>query len=149
MTSTQPGLPRRSVLAARPSPTAVGLPSLSPLPGTAPAAPLPMFGDGVAPRDRLPTADPLRTRGSAPAAPRAFRGVVRRGTFAARARRGHSVKLDAPDLRPGGWYFYRCQCKGVTSPVGRTRTAPAHTADVGRLRVGLVSCSRYEDGYFA
>ena len=46
-------------------------------------------------------------------------------------------------LAPGRWYFYRFRLDGVTSPVGRTRTAPA---DLGRPRAacasGVVSCSQ-------
>src|SRR3546814_826063 len=37
----------------------------------------------------------------------------------------------------------------ISSPVGRTRTAPASRAAVDRLRMGVVSCSNYEDGHFS
>jgi alkaline phosphatase D len=161
-------LPRRSVLAAGAGATAAGLVSLSPLTDSAFAAPSPMFRHGVASGDPLPTAVVLWTRvtptaaatpgsGRGPdvtvvwevATDREFRRVVRRGTFATGPHRDHTVKLDATRLSPGRWYFYRFRCNGVTSPVGRTRTAPARTAEVSRLRLGVASCSRYEDGYFA
>src|SRR5689334_24957891 len=135
MTSSQPGLPRRSVLAAGAGATAVGLASLSPLSGTAFAATTTMFRHGVASGDPLPTAVVLWTRvtptaaatpgsGKGPdvsvvwevATDRAFRDVVRRCRFATGAHRDHTVKLDATGLRPGRWYFYRFRCNGVTSP---------------------------------
>src|SRR3546814_16551686 len=38
---------------------------------------------------------------------------------------------------------------GATAPVVRTRPAPAPRAAVDRLRMGVVSCSNYEDGHFS
>jgi len=35
------------------------------------------------------------------------------------------------------------------SRVGRTRTAPAHAADVARLRLGVVSCANLQAGWFS
>jgi alkaline phosphatase D len=78
-----------------------------------------------------------------------FRQVVRRGRLATGPDRDHTVKVEADRLRPNSWYYYRFQLGGVMSPVGRTRTAPARTADAPRLRVGVVSCSHFEAGYFA
>jgi alkaline phosphatase D len=78
-----------------------------------------------------------------------FRQVVRHGRVVTGPERDHTVKVDADRLRPGRWYYYRFHHDGVTSPVGRTRTAPATGADVRRLRVGVVSCSHFEFGYFA
>ncbi len=80
---------------------------------------------------------------------RAFDNVVRRGTFETGSSRDHTVKLDVDGLRPAKRYFYRFRLDGATSPVGRTRTAPAHDASPDNLRVGVVSCSHYEEGYFA
>ncbi len=58
----------------------------------------------------------------------------------------YTVKYDAGGLEPGTTYYYRFMYLGRTSPVGRTRTAPA--GDVSRLRFGVCSCSSYAHGYF-
>ena len=127
-----------------------------------------VFAHGVASGDPLPRAVVLWTRvtptpaatpgsGAGPrvtvqwevATDRRFRRVVRRGRASTGPEQDHTVKVDADRLRPGRWYYYRFRLGGVTSPVGRTRTAPAATADVARLRVGVVSCSHYEYGFFA
>jgi alkaline phosphatase D len=127
-----------------------------------------MFRHGVASGDPLPravvlwtrvTPSPAATPGSGRgrrvtvewevATDRRFRRVVRRGRVRTGPRRDHTVKVDATRLEPGRWYFYRFRVGTVTSPVGRTRTAPARTADVGRLRMGVVSCAHLESGYFA
>ncbi|MFD1050664.1 PhoD-like phosphatase N-terminal domain-containing protein, partial [Kibdelosporangium lantanae] len=63
--------------------------------------------------------------------------------------RDHTVKVNASDLRPASAYYYRFICRGQVSPVGRTRTAPEHDADVANLRFGVVSCSHLAAGYFA
>ncbi|MBJ7355955.1 MAG: alkaline phosphatase D family protein [Nocardioides sp.] len=127
-----------------------------------------MFRHGVASGDPLPRAVVLWTRVTPTAAavpgsgrgPRVsvrwevasdqhFRHVVRHGQVVTGPGRDHTVKVDATRLQPGRWYWYRFRVGGVTSPVGRTRTAPPRTADVRRLRLGVVSCSHLEYGYFA
>jgi len=80
---------------------------------------------------------------------RRFRRVVRRGRARTGPRRDHTVKVDATGLQPGRWYYYRFRVGHLVSPVGRTRTAPPRTADVPRLRMGVVSCSHLEYGHFA
>ena len=79
----------------------------------------------------------------------AFTDVVRRGRFETGPSRDHTVKVDVTGLAPATWYFYRFRLDGVTSRVGRTRTAPAHGASPDNLRVGVVSCSNWQAGYFA
>ena len=78
-----------------------------------------------------------------------FRDVVRRGRTVTGAFRDHTVKVEADRLRPSSDYYYRFTCRGVRSPVGRTRTAPAPGALVGRLRWGVVSCSNLQAGWFS
>ncbi len=68
------------------------------------------------------------------------------GWFDTSAERDFTVKLDAVGLAAGTTYYYRFHCLGRTSVIGRTRTAPTGTVD--RLRMGVVSCSRYTGGYF-
>ena len=105
--------------------------------------------------DTHPGGDPRLGEGTAVAGTwevatdRRFRHVVRRGRFTTGPARDHTVKVDATRLQPGQWYFYRFRVGSSVSPVGRTRTAPAVGATVRRLRVGVVSCSHYESGFFA
>lgn len=82
------------------------------------------------------------------AADPAFRAIARRGIAVARPELGHSVHVEAPGLEAGREYFYRFRCGRETSPLGRTRTAPAPGAPLDRLRFGLCGCSHYEHGHF-
>ena len=78
-----------------------------------------------------------------------FRRVVRRGRIVTGPDRDHTVKVDATGLQPATSYWYRFRSAGVLSQVGRTRTAPEPTASPRQLRIGVVSCSNWEAGYFA
>ena len=78
-----------------------------------------------------------------------FRRIVRRGTFRTGPSRDHTVKVDVTGLEPATWYHYRFRYDGVTSPVGRTRTAPAADATPDHLRFGVVSCANLQAGWFA
>jgi alkaline phosphatase D len=78
----------------------------------------------------------------------AFRKIVRRGTAKATPRWAHSVHAEVAGLEPGRGYFYRFHAGAATSPVGRTRTAPAAGAAAGRLRFAFASCQQYEQGYY-
>ncbi|MFE0762050.1 alkaline phosphatase D family protein [Streptomyces smyrnaeus] len=158
---------RRAVVAAG----AAGA-ALLPLAGAAPSAGAaeagPSFAHGVASGDPLPDGVLLWTRvtpgpgavpGSGKGAPvevdwevardREFGTVVARGTVRAEAATDHTVKADVRGLRPATAYFFRFTAEGAHSPTGRTRTAPAESAQVDRLRLGVVSCANYEGGYFA
>ena len=75
-----------------------------------------------------------------------FGEILGSGQTSAVAARDYTVKVDAAGLEPGTSYYYRFIALGQTSPVGRTRTAPA--TGVSRLRVGVASCSSYAHGYF-
>jgi len=74
--------------------------------------------------------------------------VVRRGTTAASPEWAHSVHVEVDGLEPARWYWYRFRAAGETSPVGRTRTAPAAGAGVDRLRYAFASCQHWEYGHF-
>jgi alkaline phosphatase D len=77
-----------------------------------------------------------------------FRKIVRRGRETAAPRWAHSVRAEVAGLEPDRWYFYRFHTGGATSPVGRTRTAPAAGAATGRLRFAYASCQQYEQGHY-
>ncbi len=74
--------------------------------------------------------------------------VVQRGTVAATAEWAHSVHVEVDGLEPGRWYWYRFRAGGEVSAIGRTRTAPAPTAALDRLRFAFASCQQYEQGYY-
>ncbi|GAA3172612.1 MULTISPECIES: alkaline phosphatase D family protein [Streptomyces] len=152
--------------AAAPASAASPSPAASPAKGAA-AGP-PEFLHGVASGDPLPdgvllwtrvTPDPDAVPGSGRGAAtdvvwevatdRRFAQVVAHGTVRTAATADHTVKADVRGLRPATAYFYRFTAGGRTSPVGRTRTAPAHDAAAGHVRFGVVSCANWESGYFS
>src|SRR3954453_548626 len=63
-----------------------------------------------------------------------FAHVVRHGTAEARPSAAHTVHVEVDGLEPDRWYAYRFHAGAEDSPVGRTRTAPASTADVASMR---------------
>ena len=162
-----PQLSRRTVLAGSAATAAVAVGSQAAMP-EAEAATNRFFKHGVASGDPYPTSVVIWTRvtptkravpgsGVGPrvvvkwelALDSRFRRVVKKGTFATGAGRDHTVKLAPTGLRPSTWYWYRFTYKGVRSRVGRTRTAPATTSAPPRVRLGVVSCSNLQAGWFA
>ncbi len=127
-----------------------------------------VFRHGVASGDPLPQAVLIWTRVTPTAAstpgsgegPRVdvrwevatdagFRRIVRRGTFQTGPSRDHTVKVDVSGLEPATWYHYRFRYDDATSPVGRTRTAPAAEATPDHVRFGVVSCANLQAGWFS
>ncbi|HSV70385.1 MAG TPA: alkaline phosphatase D family protein [Methylibium sp.] len=101
---------------------------------------------------------PMEPLGGLPRAPLAVRWELaederfttglRRGELLARPQHAHSVHVQVEDLPADRRFFYRFHAGDATSPVGRTRTAPAADAAVARLRIALASCQHYEQGAF-
>ncbi|KAB1503207.1 alkaline phosphatase [Corynebacterium sp. 320] len=84
---------------------------------------------------------------------RAFTDIVSSGTTTAVPQRDMTVKPEAGNLDPYTQYFYRFvitdgPLSGQVSPVGTTRTAPAHDQQLKDLRFALMSCANWEAGYF-
>ncbi|UJR86798.1 alkaline phosphatase D family protein [Sandaracinus amylolyticus] len=79
-----------------------------------------------------------------------FATIDASGDVSADPARDFTAKVDATGLMPATTYFYRFRVVdgGETSPVGRTRTAPASDAEIARLRFAVCSCSNYAFGYF-
>ncbi|MBL8556996.1 MAG: alkaline phosphatase D family protein [Phenylobacterium sp.] len=75
--------------------------------------------------------------------------VVRKGEALAVPEGGHSAHVEVAGLKPDREYFYRFMAGGHTSPVGRTRTAPAAGAPVDRLTLAYGSCQKYETGFYS
>ncbi|MBA2444603.1 MAG: alkaline phosphatase D family protein, partial [Nocardioidaceae bacterium] len=126
------------------------------------------FRHGVASGDPLPTRVVLWTRitpsaslppgvGGGPTVSgswevgrdQAFERVVDSGTFTTSPVSDYTVKVDAGGLQPDTAYYYRFIFKGISSRIGRTRTAPALSATPDNLRFGVVSCSNLQAGFFS
>lgn len=73
--------------------------------------------------------------------------IVKRGKEVASPQFAHSVHADVRGLKPGRWYWYQFKAGGVTSPVGRTRTAPA-AGSTDPLRFAFASCQHFEQGFY-
>ena len=78
----------------------------------------------------------------------AFRRVVRSGEGTALAELGRSVHVEVDGLEPERDYWYRFHAAGATSPIGRTRTAPATGTTPDRFDFVFVSCQHYERGWY-
>lgn len=74
--------------------------------------------------------------------------VVAKGTAIAKPESGHSVHVEVAGLKPARWYWYRFTVDGGSSPIGRTKTAPALTAKNPLMNFAFVSCQHYEYGYY-
>lgn len=83
---------------------------------------------------------------------RFFRRIVMEGAVAA-DRLGpaddHTVRLDLDgQLASDRRYYYRFLYGNAVSPTGRCRTAPATGATPDRLKLALVTCQDYTNGYY-
>lgn len=75
-----------------------------------------------------------------------FSKLASRGVASADAARDGCVKVDATGLKPGRDYWYRFECGGVVSPVGRTRTLPKGGTE--EVRLAVATCALYTGGFF-
>ena len=131
------------------------------------------FMHGVASGDPLPTSVILWTRvtPTPEAVPGSGRGpditvrwevasdpemtqILAQGDELATAATDHTLHIDPHGLEPDTPYWFRFgilngELAGSTSPVGRTRTAPAEDATPRQLRLAVSSCANFEAGYFA
>ena len=75
-----------------------------------------------------------------------FANVVSNGVANTDATKDYTVKVDAAGLQPNTWYYYRFTYDGKNSITGRTRTMPA--GNTQQLRIALLTCADYKDGFF-
>jgi alkaline phosphatase D len=78
----------------------------------------------------------------------AMRCVVRRGIATAAPELAHSVHVEADNLKPNRWYWYRFRAGDAESPIGRLRTMPADDSSPSELRMAFASCQNWQTGYF-
>ena len=76
-----------------------------------------------------------------------FLTIVAAGEREATVDADFTLRVDVTGLAAGTTYWYRFTAHGVTSPVGRTRTAPLADADVP-LRIALASCQDFGGRWF-
>ncbi len=77
-----------------------------------------------------------------------FRQVIRNGGIAASPALGHSAHAEVRGLQSDQVYFYRWHAGNVTSPTGRTKTAPAGDAANKMFDFAFASCQQYEHGFY-
>jgi alkaline phosphatase D len=77
-----------------------------------------------------------------------FARIVRSGSAIAHPSAVHAVHVEVEGLEPAREYCYRFIAGRETSPVARTRTAPAPGRGDERLRIALASCQQYEQGWY-
>lgn len=69
----------------------------------------------------------------------ALTDIVARRQVTAEADADHTVRVVPIQLEPSTYYYYRFEYDGITSQVGRTKTAPLPDADV-RVTMAMASC---------
>ena len=74
--------------------------------------------------------------------------VVTRGVAEAAVDGDFTVHVDVTGLEPATTYWYGFSAGEASSPVGRTRTAPAPDGPLVPLRLGLTSCAYWSCGFF-
>ena len=74
-----------------------------------------------------------------------FDSIHSEGFLVTTPARDYTVKVDAGNLAPGKFYYYRFSALGKTSIIGRTKTA---ALDPDSLNFAVVSCNNWEFGYF-
>lgn len=77
-----------------------------------------------------------------------FSRILKAGQTMATPEWAHSVHVEVQGLEPLRPYYYRFIANGLTSPVGRAKTAPVLGAAVDSLRFGIASCQHFEQGFF-
>jgi alkaline phosphatase D len=79
--------------------------------------------------------------------------IVREGTVAANPEWAHSVHVEVQGLQPDRWYWYQFDVGTglgrISSPIGRTKTAPAASSLPDRFPFAFVSCQKYEAGFYS
>ncbi len=74
--------------------------------------------------------------------------VIRRGRTLAFPDHGHSVRVVARGLPADHWLYFRFHALGETSRVGRTRTFPGPRDPASHMRLAVVSCQNYVQGFY-
>ncbi|GAE58493.1 alkaline phosphatase [Xanthomonas arboricola pv. pruni MAFF 301427] len=136
---------RRRLLIAGAGLAAAGL--LSPF-ARANSSPDP-FTLGVAAGDPLADGFVIWTRLAPRPRDPGMRRIVRQGQTVASPAWGHAVHVEVAGLAADRPYWYCFQALGARSAIGSARTLPAPHQLPDAARLGFVSCSHWELGYFS
>ncbi|TPN89294.1 T9SS type A sorting domain-containing protein [Aquimarina algicola] len=74
--------------------------------------------------------------------------IANQGEVITNQSKDYTVKIDATGLNPFTTYYYQFEAEGKKSIIGKTRTTPAVDDMVDNVRLAVVSCSNYQNGYF-
>lgn len=77
-----------------------------------------------------------------------FSNIVNYGKLTAKPQNDYCVKTDVCGLAPATHYYFLFQANGRNSIIGRTKTTPAPNANNDSVRLAVVSCADYENGFF-
>ncbi|MCC5043499.1 MULTISPECIES: alkaline phosphatase D family protein [Xanthomonas] len=91
---------------------------------------------------------PVRVRWQVASDP-GMRRIVRQGETMASPAWGHAVHVEVAGLAADRPYWYCFQALGARSAIGTARTLPAPHQLPAAARLGFVSCSHWELGYFS
>jgi alkaline phosphatase D len=126
-------------------PYTLGIASGDPLPDSViiwtRLAPNPLEADGAMPSETFSVEWTVATD-------EGMSDIVNTGTATAEPDHAHTIHVDADGLEPATEYYYQFACRGETSPIGRTKTAPAAGASVDAFQFGFASCNRWVDGHY-
>lgn len=75
-----------------------------------------------------------------------FTSVLKEGEASTSPARDYTIKVEVTGLEPNTRYYYRFHALDKTSPTGRTKTLPVGRVD--SLKLAVVSCANYQQGYF-
>ncbi|MEC7984771.1 MAG: alkaline phosphatase D family protein [Myxococcota bacterium] len=82
------------------------------------------------------------------ASDREFGDIVGAGVVATRPELAHAVHIDADGLMPNSTYYYRFSSGSWFSSIGKTRTTPCLGEESRSLRLAVLTCQNWEDGFF-
>jgi len=77
-----------------------------------------------------------------------FTSITNNGSAQVTATGDYILKVDVTNLDPAITYYYRFISHGQTSITGKTKTLPSDTAEIDKVKLAIVSCSNYTNGYF-
>lgn len=83
------------------------------------------------------------------AADEGMKRIVKQGTAQAAPEMGHAVHVETEGLESARTYWYQFESGGVTSPIGRTRTAPGRGSQPDQLKFAFASCQNWPGGQYA
>ncbi len=133
-------------LAPQPLDPAAGLPAA--LAATDLAVVLDVFAEDARATDGAATTGTTPTTGTTGTTEVGLGPLVTSRLLVARAEEAHTVRVDVDGLEPGRWYRYRFRYGVHSSPIGRTRTAPALDAMPETAHLVSASCQHLEYGTY-